>query len=209
MHRPLTCPSGTSDIDASSVRLPPGHSRHRCIERPTAPRPPRTSMHRCPRCPKATSGLDASNADLPFGHLGCRCIEGMRGSGAGRGSMHRGPTCPRGRSASDASMSEVPLGQFGVRCIELRRRPIGRGGDVVAAKARTSGGNEVLPDEFADRVMRFLDASGRSARVGMARPRKRATATGTAARRSRVSEEGRASFPPCAMPRRARDRLPN
>jgi hypothetical protein len=43
----------------------------------------------------------------------------------------------------------------------------------------------------------------------MARPWKRATATGTAARRSRVSEEGRASFPPCAMPRRARDRLPS
>jgi hypothetical protein len=42
--------------------------------------------------------------------------------------------------------------------------------------------------EGADRVMRFLDESGRSARVGTERPWLRVMATGTAARRSRMSE---------------------
>jgi hypothetical protein len=105
-----------------------------------------------------------------------------------RGNASHGPTC-----------------HAHLRPEQLRRCPVGRGGDVVAAKARTSGGNEALTDEFvADRVMRSRHATGRSAPVGMARPWKRATATGTAAQRSRVFEEGRASFRPCAMPRRAR-----
>jgi hypothetical protein len=58
----------------------------------------------------------------------------------------------------------------------------------VACEAHTKREEESPAPEFADRVMRFLDESGRSARVGMARPWLRVMATGTAARRSRMSE---------------------
>jgi hypothetical protein len=116
------------DKDASSVRLPLGHSRHRCIERPTAPGAQATSMHRPSTCPGTTPDIDASTLDLPRDHPGHRCTEPRPAPGPPRTSMHRASTCPGATPRLDAPRPEVPGGQSDARCIDVRgaRGAVGR-----------------------------------------------------------------------------------
>jgi hypothetical protein len=116
--------SSPPDKDASTVRLPPGHSRHRCIDRLTALRALATSMHRPSDCPPGTSGLDSSNLDLPLGHLGPRCTDVASAPGAVGRSMHPcrgGPGAPwtsasrtrahtRGPFIASGASAAVPIG---------------------------------------------------------------------------------------------------
>jgi hypothetical protein len=147
-HR-LAMPSSASAVRKPAEHLHGAsgrsHSRHRCIERPTAPGAPRTSMHRTLTCPWGTSDLDASNLDLPLGHLGPRWIEAMG--------------WPRSRSGLDASLSDVPAGQVEARYIDVRGAP----GAPIASMHRCRecpGGSRTL-DASLSRVPRGQSLLGR------------------------------------------------